>query len=408
MLLWALLLFVLPVSAQNGINSPYSRYGLGILSDQSNGLLKSMGGIGTGFRMRNTINLKNPASYSSVDTLTFIADLGFSMQNGNYEEDGVRLNARNAQVDYMAMQFRVLPKVGMTVGFMPYANTGYNFSDTRVVRRDEDGEIKSTGIFSGEGGLRQFTGGLGWRPTEWLSVGADMSYLMGDITHKMSSVFSSADVYSRTKTYQTEMKAFKFDFGAQTKFNLKDNVLVLGATWAPAKDLRAETTVADVHTTGDTVSIEKAFSLPQQMAFGMTYSWDNCMVGADVAYQTWSTARFFGESYGADRLQASLGFRLLPDESSKRIMERTSYQGGVNFSQPYFNVGDRKGPLEMGVSAGFSMPITTTYNSMSYIHVTGQFVRIQPQEKGMVCENYFRLSIGVTFMERWFMKWMVE
>ena len=408
MLLLAAFLSVMPSAAQNGMNSPYSRYGLGVLSDQSNGLLKSMGGIGTGFRLRNTINLKNPASYSSVDTLTFIADLGLSLQNGNYEENDVRVNARNAQVDYMAMQFRVLPKVGMTVGFMPYSKTGYNFSGTRVVRRDEDGEIQSTGIFNGEGALRQFTGGLGWRPAEWLSVGANMSYLMGDITHSLSSVFSSADVYSRTKTYQTEMKAFKFDFGAQATLKHNDNVLVLGATWSPAKDLKAETTVADVHTTGDTVSLENAFALPQQMAFGMTYSWKNCMIGADVSYQTWSTARFFGESYGADRLQASVGFRILPDESSKRLMERTSYQGGLSFSQPYFNVGDRKGPLEMSVSAGFSMPITTTYNSMSYIHVTGQLARVQPQEKGMICENYIRLSIGVTFMERWFMKWMVE
>jgi len=28
--------------------------------------------------------------------------------------------------------------------------------------------------------------------------------------------------------------------------------------------------------------------------------------------------------------------------------------------------------------------------------------------KGMITENYLRINIGVTFMERWFMKLMVD
>ena len=101
--------------AQSGINSPYSRYGVGLLSDHSTGVTKSMGGIGAGFRQNDAMNLKNPASYSAVDSLTFIADLGFALQNGNYSENGIKINARNMYMNHMAMQFRVLPKVGMTV-----------------------------------------------------------------------------------------------------------------------------------------------------------------------------------------------------------------------------------------------------------------------------------------------------
>ena len=134
---------------------------MGLLSDPSSGMAKAMGGIGAGLRYPNTLNVKNPASYSTVDTLTFIADLGFALQNGNFNENGVSVNARNAFIDHMAMQFRILPKVGMTVGFMPFANVGYGFSKTEPVRRDEDGEITSTITNSGSGGVRQFLGGLG-------------------------------------------------------------------------------------------------------------------------------------------------------------------------------------------------------------------------------------------------------
>ena len=39
------------VFAQSGINSPYSRYGVGILSDRSTSFGKAMGGIGVGMRI---------------------------------------------------------------------------------------------------------------------------------------------------------------------------------------------------------------------------------------------------------------------------------------------------------------------------------------------------------------------
>ena len=38
------------VHAQSGTNSPYSQYGIGVLTDQSSGFLRGMNGAGIGFR----------------------------------------------------------------------------------------------------------------------------------------------------------------------------------------------------------------------------------------------------------------------------------------------------------------------------------------------------------------------
>ena len=397
-----------PLKAQTGVNSPYSRYGMGVLSDQSTGITKSMGGIGAGFRYPNTINLKNPASYSTVDTLTFIADLGFSLQNGNYSEGNVKVNAHNASISHMAMQFRLLPKVGMTVSFMPFSNVGYSYYGNQLIRRDEDGEITSTNTYSGTGGIRQFMAGLGWRVTNGLSVGMNASYLLGDISHEISNTYSSTDVQSRNKTYSAEMKAFKFDFGVQGTVPVGENSLVIGLSYTPAQKLKNDTYIADVHSTSDTVPVADAFSLPDMLSAGFTYKNKKYMFGADLSYQTWSKASFFGEKNGSDRLSAAAGFMFKPDDVSHNLFKRSSYQMGVNLSQPYFKVGGAKGPLQLGVCAGISIPVTTSYNSMSYLHLSGEYVRVQPMERGMITENYLRINIGVTFMERWFMKLMID
>lgn len=402
------ILYSSPVVAQSGVNSPYSRYGIGLLSDQSTGMTRSMGGLGAGFRNRNTLNLKNAASYSTVDTLTFIADLGFTLQNGYFNENGRKLNARNSYFSHIALQFRVLPKVGMTVGIMPFSAVGYAFSGTDLIRRDEDGEINSYNVYSGTGGVRQFMGGLGWRPTEWLSVGLNASYLTGDITHTVSNSYSSTAVQSRVKTYSADMSGLKLDFGVQGTIPFGDDRLVLGMTFTPAQKLETDAIVTDAHSVSDTTQIANAFALPEQFAAGFSYKRKNFMLGADFSYQTWSKARFFGEESGYDRFAAAAGFMITPDEDSKNLFKRMSYQVGVNYFQPYFKVGSSKGPAQYGVSAGFSIPITTSYNSMSYLHISGEYVRVQPMEKGMVTENYFRINLGVTFLERWFMKLMVE
>ena len=80
----------LMVNAQSGTNSPYSQYGLGILSDQTSGFNRGMNGVGLGFHEHNQVNYLNPASYASIDSMTFILDAGISGQVTNFEENGVK------------------------------------------------------------------------------------------------------------------------------------------------------------------------------------------------------------------------------------------------------------------------------------------------------------------------------
>lgn len=62
---------------------------------------------------------------------------------------------------------------------------------------------------------------------------------------------------------------------------------------------------------------------------------------------------------------------------------------------------------EYGIGAGITFPISSTWGWMtqhSIISITGEWVKIDPKVKGVLTENYLRLSVGLTFNERWFMK----
>ena len=76
------ILAIIPVIAlaQNSTNSPYTRNGYGNIADNAFISQRGMGGIGLGLRNPQMINPMNPASFSSVDSMTFMFDMGVNGQ----------------------------------------------------------------------------------------------------------------------------------------------------------------------------------------------------------------------------------------------------------------------------------------------------------------------------------------
>ncbi|MBP6610306.1 MAG: hypothetical protein KA206_04365, partial [Paludibacter sp.] len=72
------------VSAQNNTNSPYTRFGFGDINDNYTGEQRAMGGVAIGSRSKSSINTVNPASYSAVDSMTFMFDIGASVLGSRF------------------------------------------------------------------------------------------------------------------------------------------------------------------------------------------------------------------------------------------------------------------------------------------------------------------------------------
>ena len=103
-LVWAGLIGALsasPLYGQgNSERSPYSRYGYGRLGERQTAGARAMGGLGAGLRDPNITNPANPASYTAVDSLTFIMDLAVSLR-GSYLSEGSKRDSRAlGNIDY--------------------------------------------------------------------------------------------------------------------------------------------------------------------------------------------------------------------------------------------------------------------------------------------------------------------
>lgn len=417
---------VTPVAAQSGTNSPYSQYGLGLLNEQSSGFNRGMNGLGLGFREHNQVNYLNPASYSAIDSLTFIFDAGLSGQLTNFSENGQRINAKNADFEYAVAGFRVFKHVGVSFGIVPFTNVGYNYSISDFL--DGDRNTTYTNTYNGSGGIHQVYVGAGWEFVKGLSVGANIAYLWGDIDRSVVNSYSDGYINTLSKYYTATVSNYKLDIGLQYSFNLnKKNAVAVGLTYGLGHKLNADPTCMVISTNSNTgvadttsFTVNNGFELPTSYGAGLMWNHNNKLkVGADFTLQKWGGIKYpvyrvindeqsyeLTDDYYSDRYKVTFGGEFCNNEMSRSFFDRVRFRAGVSYATSYYKINGLDGPDEISASIGFGIPIINAYNNRSVLNVSGQWVH--SSAKGMLTENTFRINVGITFNERWFMKWKVN
>ena len=375
------------------------------------GTSKSMGGTGIGVQNNNQINMLNPASYAAVDTLTFLLDVGMSVGNTNFSEgksgNRIAMNSGSATFDYLAMQFRLVPHLGMTIGLTPFSNIGYDFSQTSTKVYDDGSQFTATNRYYGTGGLRQATIGLGYMPFKGLAVGANMSYVYGEIYHYVYNLYDDSNVTSRTKQYRSDISTFNAEFGIQYQATIGKSGFTIGATYQPGHSIDNKAYIIETISTNDTIS-QSSLSMPSTYGAGISYTYDNRLtIAADYSLQRYGDVDFFGAK-GTDRHRASVGMEYIPEHLTRKLFRRARYRAGLHYATAHYTVDGGKGPTEYGATVGIGLPIMNRWNGKSVINISGQYVHVHPGIPGMITENSLRLNIGLSLNETWFNKWRVQ
>ena len=409
--------------AQNSTKSPYSQFGLGELSGQGVGFNKGMSGVGLAFRRGNEVNPMNPASYSSIDSLTMVFDAGFSGQITNYKEGTVKDHASTGGFDYAVGTFRLMKNLGVAAGVMPYSNIGYSYSTSDKLYGGSTSDASVTTSYNGEGGISQLFLGLGWRPAKPLSVGVNVSYLWGDYLRRVSSSASSS-VNTLAKEYLSDVSSYKLELGLQYEQPIgKEDQMSVGVTFSPGHQLHADATQRIINSNSSiskadttTVVLADALALPTTWGVGLGYQHGSSFrLGADFIMQKWGSMDFPSQQSDAyvmksgllkDCYRMNVGAEWIPNQMSRKLLNHVRYRIGAGYTTPYYYINGQDGPKDFHVSLGFGIPIANGYNNRSFVNVSGQWQHRSADQ--LITENAFVLSIGLTFNERWFAKWKVE
>jgi hypothetical protein len=411
-ILLALSFSAVQLNAQSG-NSPYSRFGYGEINTVSYSGSRAMGGIGVGYRTKISINPTNPASYSCVDTLTFKFDLGASGGINMFLSNNQKSNNFDANFDYINLLFPITKWMGFSAGLNTFSSVGYNYSQTTTLEPNTPenptgNQIISNQSYNGIGGLTQVYAGTAVKLFNHVSLGVNLQYLFGNITHNKRSELTSETEFLSSQTNNLQIRDLNFRGGLQYFTTIKQkHDITIGGIFEPKSSLSGN---YQYITTGggfkDTINTKSGFEFPMIYGAGVFYTYNNKIsVGLDYVFQDWNNTQYNnkkGELKSVNK--AILGLEYLPDSFGKKYIHRIRYRVGFSVSNSYVNLDDKLN--NFAVTAGFGFPFRRDASLLNLGFEYGQKGErnINPGDNLGIRENYFKITLSTTFVERWFQK----
>lgn len=408
-----LILFVQSAAfGQGRISSPYSRFGIGDIMSTAGVNQRAMGGIGYGISSPFFINAMNPASYVSIDTLSFIFDIGADARQTNLRTLDFSETATAASLSYLKFGFPVTRWWRGAFGLLPYSSTSYHMQDRSV--EEGIGSIKR--IYKGDGGINRVFVGSSFKLHSTLSVGFNFGYLFGTINQSSANTFPDSAYRMNYKIVSsTKVNDLYMDYGIYYRKTLK-NKMQLSAGLALSNNHQVNATIEQlgyryfISSTGldnvvDTIVNVKAkkgsITLPTNLGFGVALSkTDNWLIGADVQYQLWEDYKYFGRSDSLQNtLRLSLGGEYTPSISTvSNYFQRLTYRGGLTYQNSFLELRGQR-INEFGISFGLALPLPRT---RSTLNIAAELGTRGTTAQNLIKENYVRFTLGLSIFERWF------
>jgi hypothetical protein len=411
-----LFLFSLAASGQKLINTPYSRFNIGSLEQAASFRSLSMGGTGIGLRSSQSIYFANPASFSAIDTNSFIFDFG--MDYGlNKLSDGVNsYTSEDMNFNHLLLGFPIKKGWGASLGIVPVSSGFYNISE-KIIEGDPGydplvGPYAST--HNGDGGFNKFYIGSGINITKNLSAGINMNLIFGQVRRYYQISFSDyASVYHMTSSEKLMMHGISLDYGLQYNIPLKNDYFInAGISLSTARNYKTDFEELSykytIYDTRDTISIVSDDStkthIPGTLSLGVSFGKKNKFTAAfDFVMTKWSDSRIPGlGNYAADTRTYRVGIEFIPDKySNASLLKRFEYRAGAHLGDNYLILNNEQ-IKEYGASLGLGLPLRRTFSRVNlYFDYTR---RNGPDGTLKHLEDYYTMGISLNLYDFWFLK----
>lgn len=403
----------------NKENAPFSRFGIGDLSNPYNAILRGSGGIGTAYSDPFSINSFNPASYGylKVSTLEFALEArSRSLSLANYST-----SSGTGTLSYFALAIPMGKYAGMSMGLQPVSNIYYNANDTINDPSLGKGLIN----YNGSGGLQYAYLGLAGT-IEGFSLGFNAGYMFGSARY--STTYEGLDntpIRNADFTQSNYIKGFYWKGGAMYRASLKkERYINIGATVKLSQDLQVKRDnmeigyqfLSDGSIIRDTVEQTKllgakgTLKMPAEYSFGVHYGKDyHWNFGADFIYSDWSQYEFWGDrrNIASSAWRAAIGAEITPNGFSQKIVSATTYRAGLYYAKDYIETGG-KDLIDVGGSVGASIPLKRNMSQFGRVNLALNIGQRGNINDNQVREFYTRFTVGVSLNEIWFRKHKFE
>lgn len=411
----SLILLPISISGQKLVNSPFARYNLGILEPAGSFRSIGMGNTGMAMRDNSSIFFYNPASYSSVDTNSFLFDFGLDYGVNQISDGKSKYTSGDLNFDHLLLGFPITKGMGFAAGVYSKSNGYYNISESVKVGDPDYDPLTGayTSFHNGSGGLTNFFIGSGVNITKYLSAGINMTLLFGSINRINELDFADFyNVYHDNVAEKLQVTGLNFDYGLQLSAPLKkDHFLNAGVSFSSGKHYKSSfsslTTRYTAYGGKDTLSYSsddstKAF-LPGMLRMGLAFGKKNKFVGGiDLVLTKWSEAEFHGSGgYLGNTRELLFGAEYIPDKfSNYSLFKRMEYRAGGHIEDNYLVLNGIQ-VREYGASLGLGIPM----RMLSKINIFIDFTRKSYSGPAFShYENYFTTGISLNFYDQWFLK----
>ena len=426
---------------QQADNSPYSRYGIGDITDNNFNHLRQVAGLGASFIDGYHINIVNPASHAFLNATAF--DVGLFAKYTSLQDRQTSGSFWSGNLEYLSLAFPLKNpinevydgvkkdyKLGMSFTLMPHSNVSYNIEALD--------SLGGTGNFSrryeGTGGSYKVVWGNAIKYKDF-ALGLNLGYLFGRISNDRYVTFSelvapfndrfstnyniSGFLYNAGFLYTKVINKAAFEKNrsiAQKRISVGLNVN--SATgFSTSSDIfdRSVQQLPGLLQIVDTIRFISEQGgkgrLPAEFGIGSTYYYgEKSAIGVNFSWAGWS--RYFNDGTGeregslSDSYKLSIGGYVRPDyKSFDNFFKRVYYRYGLYYQKdPRLINQDNTGNeiLTYGITTGLGMPFVFQ-RKISYVNLGANFgVRGQGTP---VSEKFVKISLGVTFNDdEWFLK----
>jgi len=419
---------------QGGLNSPFSRFGIGDILTENPIHLRQMGGIGTSYLDLAKLNFENPASLGYLNQTAFDVGLDFRRSSLS-DEDNSSVNY-SGNLSYLALGFTLRNptnslfsredyRVNWSMGFAIIPNSTVSYDITSL------DSTSSQGVF-----LRNFQGAGGTFKALWgnavkignFSIGANIGWIFGNIDFRRSIDFlSEISAFDNDFSSSYSLRGFYGKLGVnylhvlnkaemlEAPGTVSPISLSIGLSYKPELGFSTNADVLNINSlpfaltsvVPDTLlseaNVEGSGVLPAELGFGVTYTHGlDYGIGIDFKRTFWS-------NYSNDANPEQLA-------NTTRVGIGGHYRPVKTITAPFYRLGfyyeqspqviENNQVTAYGVTLGIGQPLAW---QRRFSHVNLGFDIGKRSVSNILSENFVKLTFGFTFNESdWFRRYYLD